>query len=107
MEIEQTEEARRMVTTWACSEINHGVRAKPLIAAVAQFMADKTNAAVLHCYDHPFGWVVTIFHEGKVIHHAVGRAKSAEALLDVFIFEAQLAIETFGADKYGSFEPVK
>ena len=99
--------ARQMITAWACSDINHGVRAKPLPAALYQFTTDAGNAEFLKAYDHPFGWIVEIFDEGVMIHRAEGRVASAEALLDVFIVEARSAIHTFGADKFGSFAPIK
>lgn len=102
-----SEVARRMITGWACSDINHGVRAKPLLDAMKQFESDKANAAVLKCYDHSFGWIVEVFEKGVMIHRSEGRVASAEALLDVFIAEASSAIEKFGADKFGSFAPIK
>jgi hypothetical protein len=99
--------AQKMILKWACSDLHHGVRAKPLTEALAQFTNDKEQAHLLKHYSHAFGWVVAIYDNGVKIHERDGRVESAEALLDQFISEAESAITTFGADKHGSFAPIK
>ncbi len=99
--------AHKMISKWACSDLHHGVRAKPLPEALAQFTKDKEHGHLLKHYGHAFGWVVEIYDQGVKIHESEGRVGSAEALLDQFIAEAKSAMTRFGADKHGSFAPTK
>lgn len=104
---QELEMAQKMILQWACSDLRHGVRAKPLTEALAQFTKDKEQSHLLRHYGHAFGWVVKIYDNGVKIHERDGRVESAEALLDQFIAEANSAITRFGADKHGSFAPNK
>ena len=99
--------AQKLILQWSCSDLYHGVRAKPLPEALAQFTKDKQQAHLLKHYCHAFGWVVEIYDQGVKIHESEGRVESAEALLDQFIAEAKSAMTRFGADKHGSFAPTK
>jgi hypothetical protein len=102
--------AQSMIIQWACGNSERcpdtPAGCAPLKDKLAQFLRDKIQAHVLAEYNHEFGYIVTIYQSGAVVHQSQGRVTSASTLLDAFINEAQAAIQQFGPELCASFAPV-